>query len=550
MVVTGLALALRLPGARYGLPHFVHPDESILVPLAVQFLTGDLNPHFFNWPTAYMYVLSALYAAGGALLAGDGGHATVMAFVRDPTPFYLVGRVVSGLLGATTVLLTYALGARVAGPAVGFAASLFLAFNLQHVVDSHFATTDVPVTAAILGALLATLRYWERGRASDGLLAGFLGGLAASTKYNGGLVGIAFLTAHILRARAAGGGIQWRLAAGVVPGWLGAAAVGFVAGTPFAVLSPREFSRGLFGELQAIGTPQFGNEADPPGLLFHLLHALPQAMGVPLLGAATLGLVVLLRRRAPLDLIVLAFPLPYLVIIGTWGSRFERYAEPVFPFACVLAALGLWELASRWPARRVVVVSALAALATLPVLGRVLYYEVLLWRPDSREVAAAWIEKNLPADAQIAMEPYTPSVTWRDETGAVHRVTSPPLDGASGVVRGLQRYRPTASRMTGPRVVPLVAYDLDALRARGVGYVVLSGFMYRRYLESCDRFPAACRFYRELDQAAKLVFVERPVPEAQRLWVGDIYAPVSAVFARTRPGPIIKVYQLDGEPRR
>lgn len=546
-LILGLAFALRLRGAQYGLPYFVHPDESILVPLAVQLLTGDLNPHFFNWPSAYMYTLAGLYAVVGGLASWGGGLTTVAAFVRDPMPFYLVGRIVSAALGTTTVLLTYLMGARLGGPAIGLAASLFLAVNLQHVVDSHFATTDVPVTCAILAALLATLRYWERGSRSDAVLAGLLGGLAASVKYNGGLVGAAFLMAHALRARSDGAWGAAIVRGGVLPAWLVGALVGFVVGTPFAALAPGEFTRGLFGEVQAIGTPQFGNEADPPGVLFHLLHSLPQAMGVPLLLAAAGGLAVALARRLPLDLIVLAFPLPYLAIIGTWGSRFERYAEPLFPFASVLAAMGLAGLAWRWPPQRALVLATLATLAVLPVLGRVLYYEALVARPDSREVAAAWIDRNLPAGARVAMEPYSPPVTWRDDTGAVYRLTSPPADGASGVARGLQRYRPNFRRAAGPQVVPLTVYDLEALRARGVGYVVLSSFMYKRHLESCQQYPAPCRFYRELDSAATLVYAVRPVPEEQRLWVGDIYAPVSQVFSRTQPGPIIKIYRLRGE---
>jgi hypothetical protein len=93
-------------------------------------------------------------------------------------------------------------------------------------------------------------------------------------------------------------------------------------------------------------------------------------------------------------------------------------------------------------------------------------------------------------------------------------------------------------------VVPLSAYDLDALRGGGVDYVVLSSFVYRRHAESCHTFPAACRFYRELERSTPLLWAVRPAPEDQRLWVGDIYAPVSQVFARTRPGPTIRVYRL------
>ncbi len=547
-LVLGVALATRVWGVRYGLPYFVHPDESIVVPIAVQFLTGDLNPHFFNWPTLYMYVLAGLYTVYGAVLQATEGVSAVTAFTRDPAPFYVIGRLMSSLLGTITVGLTYLLGTRLFGADVGLAASLFLAMNLQHVVDSHFATTDAAVTCMLMAALLATARYWHRGEARDALLAGLLGGVAASIKYNGGLIGAAFVVAHTLRHRAAGTPWWAALRERVLPLWIGGAVVGFLAGTPFAALAAREFMRGLFGEVQAIGTVQFGNEGDPPGLLFHLLHSLPQAMGIPLLLCAGAGLAVILWHRRPSHLLFLAFPLPYLAIISSWDSRFERYAVPLLPFASVLSAVGLAALASRWPSRRGLVFAIAVALAVIPTSARVLYYELLLARPDSRELAGLWLERSLPPGTRVAMEPYSPPVTWRDQAGDSHLVTSPPLVSPMyGIAQKLPAHRPRAAWATGLRVSSLPAYDLDTLRARGIDYVVLSSFMYKRFTESCDRFPMHCRFYRDLDARATLVYVVRPVPEDWRLWVGDIYAPVSQVFGRARPGPIIKVYRLRGE---
>lgn len=523
-------------GVLYGLPGFAHPDETILVPLAVQLLTGELNPHFFNWPSLSAMVLAALAGLRGALREAAGGPSVLGAFVEAPATFYLVGRATSALVGTLTVGATYLLGARVLGRAGGLLAAGLLAVSLQHVVDSHFATTDVAVTALVVAAVLAALRYLQAGRPSLALGAGVLGGLAASAKYNGALAGAAFLGAYALRRWAAPGERRpgWRPLAA----WGGGALAGFLAGTPYAALAPGEFLRGVLGEVGAIGTVQFGNEGDPPALAFHLLHALPQAVGWSALLAAGVGVVALLRRVPAAGLVVLAFPLPYLAVIASWESRFERYATPLLPFVAVLAATAALEL-RRWCWGRRPWVLLLAALALLAEpAARLTAYQALLRRPDTRELAGAWIERHLPPGSRLATQSYSPVVPLGENDLGARPALAPP----AGLAPRLPRPTPRAApRVT---VVRLRVYDLEHLRARGIQYVALSSFVYRRHLAACDRFPGACRFYADLERAATLVFALEPLPDGGRLWVGDIYAPVSQVFRRTHPGPTIRIYRL------
>jgi hypothetical protein len=47
----GAALALRLFGIMWGLPHAYNADEPHLVNLAVSFGGGSLNPYAFKYPT-------------------------------------------------------------------------------------------------------------------------------------------------------------------------------------------------------------------------------------------------------------------------------------------------------------------------------------------------------------------------------------------------------------------------------------------------------------------------------------------------------------------
>lgn len=51
-----LALLLRLPGLDWGLPYVYHPDEPTHVNIVLEILkTGDLNPHWFKYPSFRIY---------------------------------------------------------------------------------------------------------------------------------------------------------------------------------------------------------------------------------------------------------------------------------------------------------------------------------------------------------------------------------------------------------------------------------------------------------------------------------------------------------------
>ncbi len=57
-VILAVAAALRLWGVTWGLPHAYHPDEGSILIHALGFGTGDLNPHWFRWPSLFMYIVS------------------------------------------------------------------------------------------------------------------------------------------------------------------------------------------------------------------------------------------------------------------------------------------------------------------------------------------------------------------------------------------------------------------------------------------------------------------------------------------------------------
>ena len=528
-------------------PVSYHPDEPTIVNRAVRFHTGDPNPRFFNWPSLYMYLLSGVY------WLAFGAQGVLEAFSEDPVPFYLIGRLVTALFGTATIAVLYVLAAEAYGVTTALLASLFLTVNLLHVRDSHYITTDIPLTFLVTLALVFSLRYWRQGRLRDAVGGGLVAGLAASMKYPGGLVLLPVVLAHLLRPTS---GPRWRRLVGPEPILaVGAAVAGFVAGTPYAVLTPGAFWRGVMKEVREVGSVQFGNEGDLPGYLFHLLHSLPEGMGLPLFVLALGGLALLLNRRAPSDVILLAFVLPYFVFIGSLSSRFERYALPLLPFLALLAALALvevagrargsgWRLAARW--RPGLGLAMAACLLVAPELARVTYFHVLLSRPDTRALAGEWIEREIPAGSRIALEPYSPALPLTPAMVREGRRRMGP--GGSILSTRLDRFLEQVEEDGGGGywIFRLNHYDLDRLLNQQVEYVVLSSFVHRRYQEACDRFPAPCGFYQALGRRGTLVYAIEPGGEGPRLWVGDIYAPLTRLFERTRAGPSIRVYRLPG----
>jgi dolichyl-phosphate-mannose-protein mannosyltransferase len=514
---------------------------------AVRFHQGDLNPRFFNWPSLYMYVMAGVYGlAFGAAPDGVAG-----AFGRNPALFYLVGRLVTALFGTATLAILYFTGRIAYGRAIGMLAAGLLAVDLLHVRDSHWITTDVPLTFLITLATFHALRYWRAGRLADAGVAGMVAGLATSMKYPGGLAFLGLLVAHAARRPQSP---AWRRVAGRDTALAaGLAAGGFILGTPFALLTPVAFVRGVLDELREVHTVQFGNEADAPGYLFHLAYSLPEGMGWPLYLLALAGLAWALAARGAREAVLLAFAVPYLLVIVTWSSRFERYALPLLPSLTLLGAVvvvrGVGWLSERarlvpgpWPA---VALAGAATLLLAPALGRVAAYHRLLAQPDTRELGASWVERQVPPGTRIALEPYSLSLP----------VARRQLREGLESLASLQRPGPVAlppergGREDGYWLVRLDAYDLDGLLAEGVQYVVLSGFVYQRHRRACDRHPVPCRFYAQLEARSQLVFSASPGVEDAALRVGDIYSPLTRLRERRHPGPPIRIYRVGAEGR-
>jgi hypothetical protein len=123
--------------------------------------------------------------------------------------------------------------------------------------------------------------------------------------------------------------------------------------------------------------------------------------------------IVLIRRSSRLRWIApVGFTLAYFYVLATHPRIFGRYALPLLPAICLLAAVPVVELArlcrrikllDGWPVDRVVLVAGALAL-TMGFTVQSVRWVGQLGHADTRQLAASWMIANVPHGTRIAVE--------------------------------------------------------------------------------------------------------------------------------------------------
>ncbi len=537
VAVLVLALALRLKGVAWGLPYsFVNADESVVVPKAFAAARGHLNPQFFFYPSLYFYLTGALYVLAAPVwwLLGNGNLLAQTSFVVDPGPYFLLGRLLSVVMGTASVYLVYRLGRVAFGRPAGLLAALLLAVAPLHVAYSHMAVTDVTAVAFSLLALVLLQRAAGSAGAPAApaaepapagpaepvparstrwwLVAGAVAaGLATSTKYN---LGVLVLPATVAAVYACRGEAAARAAAGgrVVLVWLRLLVLrlylpmlaAFVVASPFVVLDAPHFLRDFRRQSQIMDRGWLGFEHVGNGFWFNVTPNLTGAIGVVLVALAVAGLAWALWRRTRLDLMLAPYVIVYFVYIGTWKELADRYLLVIVPLLLLLAARVCVEFVDlvRPRARRAAIPVAVAVLAVAFVLPLAdsIAFDRALGGTDTREAAREWIQRNVPGGSLIAVENYGPPLVREDVLEHYRAAGFDPV-----------AYRLLRLKLPAPET-PDRSRDLQRLRRQGVEYVITSSRVRDRVLAAPEEYPTIVAFYAQLDAQAELVREFRPGP--------------------------------------
>ncbi len=403
-----LAAVVRLWGVGFGLPHtLVRPDEDAVFGVARSLATGDLNPHFFSYPSLFLYSVAAMYVAYFHLGRVAGWFASEADFVQQSvvhvSSFLLLPRLLSVAAGTATVWILYRMARRLFDATTATVAAALLAVAALHVRDSHFGVTDVTASCLVVGALLFAVRLAESGSSRDLCATAIVAGLAASTKYNAAIV---VLPGLLVLAGLGPGRAPWparRLLSFLVFGGLALAA--FLLASPYTVLDWPAARDALAFEAQHLRT---GHGVDVgPGWLAHLTISLGSGLGVEILALGVIGWIALTIRDWRTGVFVWVFPVAYYLALGSGRSVFARYMIPVVPFLVLGAGYAVVRLAT-WLTHRFsrpdlmpAMAAALALAVAAPSVVRVVRLDHLLTQTDSRLLAARWIESAFPDGASV-----------------------------------------------------------------------------------------------------------------------------------------------------
>jgi 4-amino-4-deoxy-L-arabinose transferase-like glycosyltransferase len=484
-----VAAVLRVAGIRWGLPgptHLFsyHPDEYFSLQAALGLLARDPNPHFFNYPSLYLYLAAA------ASMIGSGGQAVGVQTADLPEllrRFTLSARVMTVLLSLLTITVAYGAASRLADRRAGLWAAIFLAVAPGHVLYSHFAAVDIALALFATLSLYAAIALFDDHRLKTAALGGLASGAAFATKYNGAVA----LVMPLLP-------LGWQLwgrhgRAVSVAARAGAVVlltlVGFCVFSPYVILDWPAAREDIAFEREHMRQGEYpAKAADPNGWFFHL-----RALGYATGGSAPLALCAALFavgvwRSSPRSAPLLVFALIWFAIIGATGVRYARYGLPVLPLLAVgvgigvVSLLGIRQRLLRGLAALAVAVVMLAPLTTAGVLSA-----SMAFGPEPRNAALGGLKE----------------LAWPGETIGLCRTVwfdMPPLDynnGGDALGDLWAEFRRTDYVL---RVIP--DFDAAALRRERPPVFVETDFQVADWLRAAD--PKAIGFGQALEEDYEL----------------------------------------------
>ena len=546
-----LSLVLRLWGVKQGLPYSYNSDEAThFVPRAIGFFGHDLNPHYFINPPAYSYLLYIVFE----LWFGSADTVRHL-YTTDPTSVFVVARVVTAVLGTASVALLYLTGRRLWGRNAGLIAAAILASAFLPVFYSHLALNDVPTLAPVTLSLYGIAGVLRRGRTRDYAIAGVGIGLAAATKYTGGITLLCLLGATA--SDAAGGSPR---AAGrrlAIAALLALAA--FALANPYSLLDPSSFFSGIAQQASAAaGQDPVKLGTRGSGITYYLWTFTWGLGWVPTLAALAGTLLLAARRRVGALLVLLPACVFFIIFMGDQQRFFGRWLLPILPIVALLAAYGTVELA-RWLSRsRGLPVAVTGALAAVLLLGQSVVADVhndsVLSRPDTGNLLRAWMVGHVPAGSRIVIEPLVPD-NWAMDIGASLPAT-PTGERWWRWPTWLTTLSRSGSQLPAGehRFVLVDQYErnlypalLNSYVNDGYCWVVIGSLQAGRAFAQPGDAPNAIAYYAELARRARLVYHASPFAKGAHPvpfsfdWSIDYYPQQYRL-----PGPELSVYRLSG----
>ncbi|MEA1929216.1 MAG: glycosyltransferase family 39 protein [Candidatus Auribacterota bacterium] len=529
LLIGGLLLAallIRLPGITYGLPFLYVPDEVGVVQSAGLLATGNFTPAVFNYPLLFHVFLIPAHAGYFlyCLLSGVVENPSDFQefYFSHPTWFYLPARFISLVFGMLTIWAIYLLGRTIYDRRTGLLSAAISAFLPSLFGFSRIGKVETLFCFFVVMGMVYIYRVYRDNRWKDNLLAGIFGGLAIAAKYNGALIALPLLLAHIFRfIQNRRSGIRDNQAGKLAA----AAALMAIVSLPFLPFIYLGFRPGL-QLLMRLRSSLFtiGGGSVPMSYsqtLFPFCRNLAAASGVILPVLLVLSLLYYIFRGGRKEWLLLVPFLAAAVPLTFSGYPLVRYYLPWF----LIALVPLSELAlritdkihsSRWRSFAVIAFLLAVLLQPLAIIRTKIY---LSSQTDTRSLAYDWVIDNIPPDTLIVLENNISPIKNRENEGV-------PACDRYRTIKIPNHYQAFYGGQNWVRKTEEETPTIDELREKGVSVVIINSTNYGKYEENPESFPRRLGFYRKLSEETQLM-AEFPAHPKERM------------------GPGIKIYRIE-----
>jgi Dolichyl-phosphate-mannose-protein mannosyltransferase len=399
-----LGAAIRVLTISDSLPFIHHADEIGNLEVAQNMLrTGTANPHMFFYPPFFYYLLVPsqllIQLASGKLIPfvtqelGIGYTSQPEAFVAARLTIVALG---VGIV-VSTMMVAKELGQKHWSILLVGALTVF---NPLLVAHSRFITPDTPAGLFATLALLGAIRILTVGSTSSYVFAGIMSGLAASSKYNAGMVAISIITSHFMAHRFAGSRLYLLILAGLV------SMTTLVLTSPFVILDFHNAIGGILFEIRHYRTGHPGNEGNT---VVTNLTWLWNAFGASLL-LAPLPAICAKSRRFVLPVAV--FVVAYFLLISIQFVRFERNLLPIIPAIIILIGIApesIQVILSKrvwYPVAASIIVFSLVTSFNRTVFDTAQRTA----QRDTYHAVHNWVGQNIAPGASIMLDSYSPFI--------------------------------------------------------------------------------------------------------------------------------------------
>ena len=550
-----LALGFRLYGVGFGLPEIYHADEPIVVNHALAYGTGDLNPHFFIIPPLTSYILFFLYVAYYSFLnffnVINGTEEFAASFLKDPTVFYIIGRVMVGSIPSLlSICFTYKLSSMFFSRKASLYACLIMSVAFLNVINAHYIYTDNLLVMFMLLAYVVMATLIEKPSRGWYILSAICIGVAIATKYNMTVLVGPFLLAHLYVKT---GNIKTVIDLNLL-------LCAIVTVLTFIICNPYSILDGKFFLSTVLGMRSHGGGFT--GWSYHIFYSVFEGIGsfVTILGIV--GLFVALKGQPKRMVFFIAFPVLFYLHLVVKAQVHPRYALALIPFLSIGAGFLLFDYIFTQFKSRIThfFIFIAALLALIPTISKSIKGDILFASQDTRSCATEWIKENLPISAKIALDStfFGPQLTqtvaqFKEKQTIINKqpelkqLKKRKLDLQIKAVKDEKTYEVyylvTGNEDSGQflKFWPVIDNNIDELKRNGIQYVVFNNMTMTKDMK---------RFHEEIDELFDPVAQFSPYKDERfRDPYDDIEVtcmPIKAkeLTMRQRTGPCITIYRL------